>query len=1779
MKHRTIITAIAAVCLLCAGVCAGATGKSTTKDADGHTLVTLWKDYREASEKDLPKKRLAILDKIREESLKSGLAWDFFDCCRERYYTETSLDWKNREKISTSILSDARNFGNEAVIYRLISEGFVTGEISGEYLKSIIANSSSLKKSLCREFVNSDGAMFDEERCPAFIKNGISNDYDYILWSVYFRTGVSFNPRYASYGRYARLSEAYYLAKEELQNIHSGKYPQDAFLEYMGIMEKSGEERTGGLEAFASAYSGQAVSLLAKQELLSERHSALESQIGKQTMSQEALSDKFKELRSDCLQVKKEAGSYKGKDAEIAKACTKPEAIVSMMDNSYVEAVPGEKSFKIVMVNTTRAMFELRKDNKEGAKVLNSSINDSRKLYRVPDTVEISLPPLEDGNWYYSIAAKEKEEGSFKLASLSIADRTVGNKAALYVAWQDSGEPIAKGDLTFRHKGKTILTIKDFSFNGFTELPEDTAAKLAALEGGIYVTCSFTDDNDMLRSSPEHFISLNGKAPYFISDDRTTISNGQTLCSIFKDSPAYRPSDTLKFKVVAYSVHNDRSMKVLPEGHSLKAELINPEGKTISEKKLILNDFGSSAGEFSFPKGGRNGNYRLKIYDGGYEIGSIGVQVDNFILPNWTIGFDTGCRNYIEGETVVLEGCLKSFSGHPVTASISTIVTDRFGEKVPFDMSQDESGRFTIRFKAPENEYTWDETCTVKVKATDTSGETAEDIAFVRICSSLDLRLSVENVATSLCQYTIPDSDKLILICRSKLSERKSKVSFSILSNGKVLLKKEGFIEETCEMSLEGLPSGIYEVKAEMEAVLENGRKVNDSRSKTIMKVSDSDSKLDFDTDFFVKKTCDGCIIGGTNDPLWAVAELYGPDGKVLRSEFVTLSGERGTEGSLRRIHYEFTPDMPDAVALQVFWFRNGSSKTFYTTFIREDEPLTLPLEVESFTDRFVPGGLCSFRFKSSAECEGVAAIFDKSYETFVSNLWYPVKKRPIPISKVWIKRKCGGIKRTYFAEEEAIPFSLKSTSSARMNDAIAEDSADVGALDTGVAAPATGSGESVGIRDDFRTSLAFIPFLRPDESGNISFCFNASDKASTFIVSLFVHDKSLRNAVLRKEMTVTLPVKISFNEPQFLYSGDKVTFATTVSSVLTEDISGTAYLYLYSGNDHKNSEPYYLASMPLSIPAGGSSSAKFDITAPEGLDTMGIKMMFISDTSAGRISDGIFVTVPVYAPEQTLTEAHSAVLTPGASREEIEKSIEATFVNVSPFGAESYEKSLIDLVMEAVPEDYSSEGKDVISLAKALYINMMSNMLRSGNPAGKETNTTKIDGRMPIDAEELLNGILSCQNADGGFGWFEGMKSSPAITACLLEWADCLRSKIPSYSVPAEYDEVISSAVKYLDSVAFRENTHPWWCGGISMNQYLYVRSIYACIPFDKSAVKKESLKKFADYSSSYLIPKKGRGLQGDMLGKALRIKTLVNLCRTGGERLAKELSIKGLSRGKIVRSIKWDIQSIAEYAQLHPAGGLYYPNASAHQRGILEGELYAHSILCDLFDNIADMEGFEEFSSEADSLADGLRLRMMISKESGEWKSDPATVNAINSILRGGKDLFETKIIVMQKRYVKPFEQIKASGNGFSISRSFLKCGEDGKYIELSEGDELRVGDKVKAVYSVQNDENRSFVRISAPRFANLKPVEQMSGLYRSWWTIDYEYFRVLPQGYREVRSDRTIWYFDSYPDFKTKVEEEFYVVRPGRFQAPAVEIESLYAPHYRANGNGSTILNSLD
>jgi uncharacterized protein YfaS (alpha-2-macroglobulin family) len=58
------------------------------------------------------------------------------------------------------------------------------------------------------------------------------------------------------------------------------------------------------------------------------------------------------------------------------------------------------------------------------------------------------------------------------------------------------------------------------------------------------------------------------------------------------------------------------------------------------------------------------------------------------------------------------------------------------------------------------------------------------------------------------------------------------------------------------------------------------------------------------------------------------------------------------------------------------------------------------------------------------------------------------------------------------------------------------------------------------------------------------------------------------------------------------------------------------------------------------------------------------------------------------------------------------------------------------------------------------------------------------------------------------------------------------------------------------------------------------------------------------------------------------------------------------------------------------------------------------------------------------------------------------------------------------------------------------------------------------------------------------------------------------VAPYSYREVKSDRTLYWIDVFPEENSTIEEELFVTQNGVYTCPVAEVESLYAPHYRAN-----------
>ena len=487
-------------------------------------------------------------------------------------------------------------------------------------------------------------------------------------------------------------------------------------------------------------------------------------------------------------------------------------------------------------------------------------------------------------------------------------------------------------------------------------------------------------------------------------------------------------------------------------------------------------------------------------------------------------------------------------------------------------------------------------------------------------------------------------------------------------------------------------------------------------------------------------------------------------------------------------------------------------------------------------------------------------------------------------------------------------------------------------------------------------------------------------------------------------------------------------------------------------------------------------------------------------------------------------------------------------------------------MLLDAIPTKVEPSGKDVLSLSEAFYVRKVAAEL------GASLETVMPDS-------ELLAKIFACRNADGGFGWFQGMHSSPVITAVILERF----AKMRDAGMEVEGFDPVHS-VKYLDRNQFiHGDSWPYWCGWLSVAQYAHVRSMYSSVAFDVSreTVSEKSeysknFKEFKKYIKDYLIPSEmeGRGLNGQILAKARRIKTLDNLVRReGGLALASAWGIKFSADSKMKSSIAADVASLYEYAVEHRDGGWYYPNAVMPWRGLLESELYAHSLLCDLLSSPSLN------SVEGKKIADGIRIWIMLQKETQQWADDPAYVDAINSVMQGGEDVLSTRVVLLTKTYRKPFSQIVAAGNGFTVERHFYKevLGTDSKIsrVEIYPGTILKVGDKVAAEYKIWNQENRSFVKLTAPREAAFRPVNQLSG-HVGWWSRPVGgAYSVTPQGYRNVKTDCTEYYFDVYPEENTTVTEEFFITQEGTFSAPVVSIESLYAPHYRANDKFGGIL----
>lgn len=870
-------------------------------------------------------------------------------------------------------------------------------------------------------------------------------------------------------------------------------------------------------------------------------------------------------------------------------------------------------------------------------------------------------------------------------------------------------------------------------------------------------------------------------------------------------------------------------------------------------------------------------------------------------------------------------------------------------------------------------------------------------------------------------------------------------------------------------------------------------------------------------------------VVAGTKET-WMIAELYGSGNKLLDARVVHFSPSEGGYATTT-LSYPYSAEYPDAVELKLLYFQDKDSYTHSVEKRRKDHTYDMPLAFERFLDTTIPGAQYSFTIRTGPGAELAASIFDKSTERFMPNVWENVRAELAPMPDIYFNDTPGiDLGRTFYGRIARNALASKASVGFGEIGSLAEEVSYDMAPPTQDEGGAAANAPEIAIREDFATTIAWEPFLKADEEGKVKFTFSNSDKLSTFYVQLFAHDEKMRNEVLRKEMVVTIPVKISLVEPQFLYKGDKWNVRIGLSNNLETEVNGVLGVSFLNGGDYRSAPLLLEKSEKLVVGSGSSCFIDVPFEVGSDVDTLGVKITFAPE-SILNASDGVFVSIPVHKTEQSLSEAHSAVLLSGMDKALLEAELRAAFVNVPGSAALMKEISIMDMVREALPQAIEPGCENAVALSSALYAASLCDSL----------------GINPVfDHAGAIEKLLALQGEDGGFAWFKGMRSSPLITAIVLQ-------RLHSLGIINE-----EAAVHFIDKEFFKRDKERWWYCGLSMEKYLYTRSLFPNVEF-----KENTSSDFRKAVRKYLVPCKERGLSGAVLEKARRLLTLDMLYNSeGGLALARKMGIKLFAAKRMERSIKADAASLAQYAEAHRHGGIYYPNAVMPWRGLLESELDAHSSICRLM----DLHGRSD-------IADGIRLWIMLQKETQHWENDPGYIEAIAAVMKASPEILDTRVLALSATYSMPFNEIKATGNGMSIGgKTITEANDFDRYLPLSGSqgadrysplsgsvsekslDSLKIGDRIRISWEITNEENRSFVHIILPHTAGLVPVNQISG-YR--WNC-----------YRSVFADRIELWYESYPEEKTFISEEYYVTRAGSFQSPAAQIECLYAPHYRAN-----------
>jgi len=455
---------------------------------------------------------------------------------------------------------------------------------------------------------------------------------------------------------------------------------------------------------------------------------------------------------------------------------------------------------------------------------------------------------------------------------------------------------------------------------------------------------------------------------------------------------------------------------------------------------------------------------------------------------------------------------------------------------------------------------------------------------------------------------------------------------------------------------------------------------------------------------------------------------------------------------------------------------------------------------------------------------------------------------------------------------------------------------------------------------------------------------------------------------------------------------------------------------------------------------------------------------------------------------------------------------------------------------------------------------------------------------RMSGEQDKAISQLEQKQLPSGAFPWFTGMWEDQYITQYILAGIGRLQhiGVMDKEATQRIVDKGMAYAEKQIEEryqylKQHKADLKEQQLGYLEAH-YLYVRSLFPEKPVAKQHA--ESYKYYLSQAKQYWL-KQGKYTQA-MLALALQ--------RSGEETTAKE----------IIRSLK-------ENAIVNDEMGMYWKDVRAGYWWY-EAPIETQAIL---------IEAFEDVTHDTAAVSD-MKTWLLKNKQTNNWHTTKATADACYAMLLGGSNWLSATPQVdirlgnttvssatekteagtgyFKKRFegheVKPdmgkievklegshgqpawgaiywqyFEQldkITSAATPLTLQKRLFiqKNTASGPLLTaIREGNELKVGDKVKVQVTMKVDRDMEYVHLKDMRAACFEPENVISG---SQWQNGVSY-------YESTKDASTNFFFSRLPKGTYVFEYTLFVTHQGNFSNGISTAQCMYAPEFSAHSDG--------